>query len=225
MPPRQTGNEGHRERLRRRFLESPHSIPTYEVVELLLTQVLPRVDTKPLARELLARFGSVPGILDAHPAELEAVPGVGTALKGHLILIREIIARYTEETVKKKKAVTLQDIGQLARSRLAAFPHEELWVALLDNGNRLLTFEKVCSGSVNQVMISARDVIELALKHKASAVVLLHNHPGGSGPSILDIEATHKLVQAVGAVGIRFVDHLIVRDGKIYSLTQDYVLG
>lgn len=224
MASRESGSAGHRARLRRRFLASPRSMPTYEVLELLLAQVLPRVDTKPLARELLDRFGSLPGVLDAHPAERSTVSGVGPALEAHLTLVREIIARYLEGTVKKRKAVTLYDVGQIGRSRLAGCPREEVWAALLDNGNRLLTFEKVCSGSVDQVFISPRDVVELALTHKASAVVLLHNHPGGSGPSTLDIEATRHLRQAVTAVGIRFVDHLILRDGEIYSLTQDHLL-
>ena len=216
---------GHRARLRARFLESPHNLPTYELLELALGYVHLRGDTKPLAKELMERFGGLTGVLDAHPAERQAVPGAGPALEVFLILLREIIARYFEEAVKKKKPVSLSDIGHLGRCVLAGCPHEEVWAALLDNGNRLLTFERLHTGSVDQVWISPRDVVELTLKYKASGLILLHNHPGGSTkPSTLDMEVTNRLRQAMKSVGLRLVDHLILADGCCYSLKSEHLL-
>ncbi|HJA08824.1 MAG TPA: DNA repair protein RadC [Candidatus Mailhella merdigallinarum] len=217
---------GHRARLRKRFLNDPHNVYAYEMMELLLGYVIRRGDTKPLAKELVERFGGIAGLLDAHPAERNAVPGLGPSTEAFLTLLREIIARYFEEAVKKKTAVTLNDIGQLGRCRLAGCPHEEVWAALLDNGNRLLTFERIHTGSVDQVLISPREAVELTLKYKASALVLLHNHPGGSSrPSTLDTETTNRLRQAMKAVGLRLLDHLILADGQCYSLTTDNLLA
>lgn len=221
-----TYHEGHRSRVRKRIMDDSYIIPDYEVVEQWLGYLNKRKDTKPLAKELLDRFGGIAGILDAHPTELKAIKGVGPAFLAFLTVQREIIARYFEEEVKKKKTMTLDDIGELARCHLAGSTREEVWAALLDNGNRLLTFERVNTGSVNHVLISPREAVELTLKHKASGLVLVHNHPGGNArPSTLDVETTNRLSQAMAAVGLRFEDHLIFADGAYYSLTRDRLLG
>lgn len=217
--------DGHRARLRKRFLDDPHNAYGYEMMELLLGYVIRRGDTKPLAKELVKRFGGIAGLLDAHPTERRAIPGLGPSTEAFLVLLREIIARYFEEVVKEKKAVTPTDIAQLARCRLAGCPHEEVWAAVLDNGNRLLTFERIHTGSVDRVLISPREAVELTLKYKASALVLVHNHPGGnSRPSILDTETTNHLRQAMKVVGLRLLDHLILADGRCYSLLADNLL-
>lgn len=218
-------NAGHRQRLIKRFLAAPERMETYEVLEILLTKVFPRGDIKPLAKELLARFGGLSGILNAKPAELLAINGAGPAVVSMMILVREIIARCSEEIVREKKVVSMNDIADMARCRLSGAPAEEVWVATLDNGNRLLTFEMVRAGSVDQAHFSPRDLVEIAFARKASGVVLVHNHPGGSGPSPCDIETTNKLKHAVELIGLRFVDHLIVHDGEVFSLTQDHLLG
>lgn len=218
-------NAGHRQRVTKRFLEAPERMESYEVLELLLAKAFPRGDTKPLAKDLLARFGSLAGVLDAHPAELLTVSGVGPAVLSMTVLIREIIARYSEEKVRKKKVVTVFDVADMARCRLSGASGEEVWAAMLDNGNRLLTFEKIRTGSVDHVLFSPRDLVEIAFARKASGIVLVHNHPGGSGPSTLDVETTKKLKHTVELVDLRFIDHLIVHDGEVYSLTQDHLLG
>ncbi len=224
--PEKPHHSGHRARLRARVLADPRLAYDYELLELLLGYVFLRKDTKPLAKELLDRFGGIAGLLDAHPTELAATPGAGPSLEAYIKLLREIIARYFEEAVRKKRAVTMEDIGELARCRLAGCPREEVWAALLDNGNRLLSFEKINTGSVNHVLISPREAVELTLARKASGLVLVHNHPGGSVlPSSLDLETTQRLRQVMAAVGLRFLDHLILADGAWYSLTKDRLLG
>ena len=210
---------GHRSRLRSRVLPEPELAPAYEILELLLGYVYRRKDTKPLARELLRRFGGISGVLDAHPAELLDVEGVGESLETFRILFREVMSRYLEEKIKQKPGVLPDDLASLARCRLNPFS-EEVWAALLDNGNRLLTFTRIRSGSVNQVLALPRDVAEIALRHKAAGLILVHNHPGGGEPSLPDKEATHCLRQALAAVGLRLVDHLVLADGKCYSIGQ-----
>jgi DNA repair protein RadC len=217
---------GHRSRLRDRVILDPAGAPAYELVELLLGYVYLRRDTKPLAKELLERFDGISGLFHARPEELRGVEGAGPALERFLALLKEVMARFLEENAGKKRAVSLEEVGELARCRLAGCAREEVWAALLDNGNRLLTFIRVHPGSAEQVLISPRDAVEITLGHKASGLILVHNHPGGeSFPSPRDRETTHRLRQAMAAVGLRFVDHLILADGKYYSMAQDRLLS
>ena len=218
--------EGHRARLRARILNDPYNTCSYELLELLLGYVHLRSDTKILAKVLLEKYGSIRGLLASHPAERHDIPGCGPATETFLTLLREIIARYFMETVKCKKSVTIGDIAQLGMARLAELPHEEVWVALLDNGNRLLTFERVNKGTVGQVLLSTRDAVEITLKYKATGLIVLHNHPGGAlRPSTLDTENTFVLCQALETIGLRLIDHLILADGKCYSMMQEKLLG
>ena len=218
--------EGHRARLRARIMKDPRGAYTYELLESLLGYVHLRSDTKGLAKALLDKYGGIRGLLGAHPAELHDIPGCGPATETFLTLLREIIARYFTEAVKSRKSVTLSDIAQLGMAMLAGLPHEEVWVALLDNGNRLLTFERVNKGSVGHVLLTARDAVEITLKYKATGLVVLHNHPGGAlKPSTLDTESTLMLCQALEAIELRLIDHLILADGKCYSMMQEKLLG
>ena len=109
---------GHRQRLRERILKNPHEAQSYELLELLLGYVNKRCDTKPLAKDLLKHFGSLWGILNAHPTELETIHGVGESSKIFFILLRELVARYFAEPIKEKKSVNLDDIAMLARCML-----------------------------------------------------------------------------------------------------------
>lgn len=122
--------------------------------------------------------------------------------------------------------MTVNEIAQLGMSVLGGLPHEEVWAALLDNGNRLLTFERVNKGSVGQVLLSTRDAVEITLKYKATGLIVLHNHPGGSlRPSTLDTESTFMLCQALETMDLRLIDHLILADGRCYSMMQEKLLG
>lgn len=218
--------EGHRARLRARVLKDPQSAYSYELLELMLGYVHRRSDTKVLAKALMEKYGSIRGLLASHPAERHGIAGCGPATETFLTLLREIIARYFTEAVKCKKSVTVGDIAQLGMAMLAGLPHEEVWVALLDNGNRLLTFERVSKGTVGQVLLSPRDAVEITLKCKATGLIVLHNHPGGAlRPSTLDTESTLMLCQALEAIGLRLLDHLILADGKCYSMMQEKLLG
>lgn len=218
--------EGHRARLRARILKDPHSAYSYELLESLLGYVHLRSDTKILAKTLLEKYGGIRGLLASHPTERHNIPGCGPATETFLTLLREIIVRYFTEAVKGRKSVTVNEIAQLGMSVLGGLPHEEVWAALLDNGNRLLTFERVNKGSVGQVLLSTRDAVEITLKYKATGLIVLHNHPGGSlRPSTLDTESTFMLCQALETMDLRLIDHLILADGRCYSMMQEKLLG
>ncbi len=217
---------GHRKRLRDRLMAGSHTLAEYEVLELLLGHVLLRQDTKPLAKELLRRFGSLRGVLDARTQELTAVPGFGPALEAYWTLLREVMARYAESPARwRTELCSPRAVAQMARMRLAARAHEEFWVAYLDTQNRLIAWEMASKGSVHTVPLYPRDVMARALALKAASLILVHNHPGGSPkPSGADVDLTKKVQAAGNALGIRLTDHVIVTDDVCYSLLEDCII-
>lgn len=217
---------GHRKRLRERLDTAGHALADYEVLELLLGSVILRRDTKPLAKELLQRFGSLRGALDARPQELIAVPGFGPALLAYWKLLREVMARYAEAPARwRTELCSPQAVAGMAKVRLAACEHEEVWVAYLDTRNRLLSWEMTARGSVHTVPLYPRDVMARALELKASGLILVHNHPGGSPtPSGADLDLTKKIQAAGNPLGIRLTDHVIVTDDACYSMVEDCII-
>lgn len=213
---------GHRDRLRARLASASHALADYEVLELLLGHVLLRKDTKPLAKELLARFGSIRGVLDAKPQELTDVPGFGPGLENYWRLLRETMARYAEAPARERISLcSPKAVAAFARVRLARHEHEEFWVAYLDTQNNLLRWEMAAMGSVAGAPLYARDVIARALALKASSLILVHNHPGGNpAPSGADLDLTEKLREAAMHMGIRMTDHVIVTDNHCYSCAE-----
>lgn len=217
---------GHRQRLRERLRRDPSALYEYEVLELLLGSVILRRDTKPLAKELLARFGSLRGVLDARPAELQAVKGFGPSLADFWLLLREMLARHAEGPLREREVLsTPAAVATMARARLAGIPHEEVWLALLDGQNRLIGWERLTRGTVNASAVYPREVVEMALRFKASGLILVHNHPGGNPtPSAPDLEITRQLARSAQAVNITLLDHVIVTDDDCYSLKNDGLL-
>jgi DNA repair protein RadC len=210
---------GHRQRLREKLLAEPKALADYELLELLLGQVLPRRDTKPLAKELLARFGSLRAVLTARPEALREVPGFGESLTGHWALLAEVFARLGEAPVREKQVFSGPEVvAEAARARIGHLGVEEFWVALVDNKNRLMAWERVGRGTVDETAVYPREVLALALKHQASGVILAHNHPGGDpAPSVQDRELTRRIHRAAQELGLRVLDHLIVTDSRHFS--------
>ena len=210
---------GHRQRQRGKLLAEPKALADYELLELLLGQVLPRRDTKPLAKELVARFGSLREVIQAAPEELLAVKGFGESLAGHWALLREVFARLGESQVREKQVFSGPEVvAEAARARIGHLKVEEFWVALVDNKNRLMAWERVGRGTVDQTTVYPREVLALALKHQASGVILAHNHPGGDPqPSQADLELTRRINRAAQELGLRVLDHLVVAEGGHFS--------
>jgi DNA repair protein RadC len=210
---------GHRQRLREKLLAEPKALADYELLELLLGQVLPRRDTKPLAKELVTRFGSLRDVLQAMPEELCAIKGFGETLAGHWALLREVFARVSEAPVRQREVFSGPEVvAAAARARSGHLRVEECWVALVDNKNRLIAWERVGLGTVDQSTVYPREVLALALKHSASGVILAHNHPGGDPkPSQTDLDLTRRISRAAQELGLRVLDHLVVTEGSHFS--------
>lgn len=207
---------GHRDRLRERAATALTALPDYELLEMQLFRSIPRGDVKPLAKALMARFGSLAGVLAASPAELKTVAGVGEAVTLDLKLLQEMTLRIGRQAVAKRTVITswsqLLDYVKIA---LAHEAREQFRVIFLDKKNQLIADEVMNHGTVDHAPVYPREVMRRALELSASAVILVHNHPSGDPtPSSADIEMTRQVVEAGRALRISIHDHLVVgRDG------------
>ena len=207
---------GHRERLRDRFLDrGGEALADYEMIELLLFQALPRRDTKPVARALIARFGSYAGVLRAPPRELLEVDGVGRAAAAAIRVVAEAATRLArEETLGGELLDSWDRLVAYLRIRLAHEKTECFRVLFLDTKNRLIGDEELHRGTVNHTPVYPREVMKRALELAATAVIMVHNHPSGDpSPSRADIKMTLQLRQLGQGLGIALHDHVIVARG------------
>jgi DNA repair protein RadC len=214
---------GHRRRLKDRLMENPRALADYEVLELVLGYVNVRRDNKPLAKELLRRFGSLRGALSARMEELRDVPGFGPGAEEFINLWREAWARFHEQPLRDRVVFNSPEIvAEMARARIGIREHEEFWMALVDTKNRLIGWEQVSKGTVDQAAVYPREVLSVALRHKASGMILVHNHPGADPrPSAQDVEFTRRIKSAAREVDIRVLDHLVVTENRFYSFQSE----
>lgn len=217
---------GHRERLRERLRRDARQLADYEILELLLGYVIRRGDTKPLAKELLSRRKTLRELFLADPSELRQIEGFGPASEDFVLLVRELWARMHEAPVTQRTVIqSPQDVAELAKARLGPSRREEFWVAMVDNKNRLLAWERLGQGTVDQAAVFPREIFGRALELKASGLVLVHNHPGGDPrPSSQDVELTRRMTRIAADLGVRVLDHLVVTDRASFSFQQEGML-
>jgi DNA repair protein RadC len=213
---------GHRQRLKDRFLRESRGLADYELLELLLGYGLPRKDTKPLAKSLLDRFGSLRGLLTAKPHELREVDGFGAGLEVFWKVWREFWARAHEDGLRSRESLhSPQEVVELARARIGFEARESFWTVLVDNKNRVLGFQQIGQGTVDQAPVYPREILAAALERQASGLILVHNHPGGDPePSSQDVDFTRRIHALGQELGIRVLDHIIVAEDADYSFQQ-----
>ena len=211
---------GHRQRLREKFDASDcDALPDYELLELVLTYAIPRRDVKPLAKELLARYHSFPGVLDAAPEELATFSGLGQNTATLLKLIRVANIRYLARKMESLPLLNSPEhFASYARTRLGGESSEVTLVFYLNSQHRLIFCDTPGTGSTDSVTIYPSEVARKALLCGASEVVICHNHPGGNcGPSKEDDAITHATTHALQPLGIKLLDHVIVTRFGYYS--------
>jgi DNA repair protein RadC len=216
---------GHRQRLRDRFLKSGlEGFAPHEVVELILTLAVPRRDVKEWAKALLERFGSLRGILDAPLEQLREVKGIGDMTPVALRIIRETANLYLQQAAEQRESLADPEVlYYFWRTKIGALPHEVFQVGYLDSGYRLQRggIETIEEGIADRATVYPRRVIEAALRRKAAAVVLAHNHPNGNvQPSEQDKLLTRALVLAATTVQIKILDHLIISPDDVFSFRK-----
>lgn len=221
-------HEGHRRRLKERFLkEGLDSFEKHQVLELLLFFSIPRKDTNEIAHELLNKYGSLSGVFEADPKDLANTPGIGESSALLLALIPDLSRRYFNDKWRDKPELNSSTkAGQYAVTLFSGRPYEVFYIISLDAQNRVNYAQVVHEGTINEAPVYPRLIVEAALRHKANSVILAHNHPGGSlNPSRADIEATNRIKTALEAISISVVDHIIVCGGKYVSFAERGLLS
>jgi len=211
---------GHRQRLRERFKKNGlDGLHEYEFIELLLTYAIPRRDVKPLAKALIEHWGGITGIFDASIDELTACTGIGERTAVLIKLLKEGSALYLKTRVKNKEFLgSPQDVLNFCHYTLSGEKNEKFMVIYLSAKNEVIDSEILEEGTVNQTAVYPRKVIEGALRHKASALIFVHNHPSGDpSPSQTDRLLTDALVRAASAIEITVHDHIIIGRNKHFS--------
>ncbi len=218
---------GHRERLRKRFLKSgAEGFHDYEILELLLTYSIPRVDVKPLAKKLLGHFGSLSRVFDASRKEIEEIQGLGSASVTLIKLVKGVGSKYLAEKMEDKDFLSCPSaVFEFSRFELEGRSHEAFMVIYLNTKNKVIHHEILQEGDVDTVAVYPRRVVESALSHHSSGLILAHNHPSGNPiPSEEDKRLTKDIASASSTLSIRVLDHVIVGKDTYFSFAEHNLL-
>lgn len=211
--PPDTDNDGHRDRLRERFLKAgAEGIADYELLELILFRALPRRDVKPIAKDLLRRFGSVAEVLTAPASQLAEIKGLGPSAITDFKIVQAAAQQLVRGSVAKGPLLnSWTAVVDYCRVRMAFVEREEFRVLFLDKRSALKAEELMGTGTVDHTPVYIREVIKRALELGATALILVHNHPSGDPtPSEADVVLTRQIVALAKAMGIEVHDHLIM---------------
>jgi DNA repair protein RadC len=218
---------GHRKRLKERYEKAGmEGLQDYEILELLLFYAIPQGDVKARAKELLKRFGSLKGVLDVDLKALREVPGIGEHSSLFFRVVRDVRTLYLRQGAELKDQISsTKELIDYCLASMGGLKDEHFAVIYLNARNRIIQVETIQEGIVNQAVVYPRKVLEKALKHKASAVILVHNHPSGHvRPSDADIRLTRVLQDAARVMDIVLHDHLIVGENRFFSFREEGIL-
>ncbi len=217
-------HNGHRNRLRKRFrAEGLDGFNDHNALELLLFYAIPRQDVNPIAHELISRFGSFANVCDASAEELMKVNGIGESAALFLKLIPSASRYYGVSKLKNERFVsTIEEAGSYLLPRFIGLRNEAVYLMCLDVKGKILDCRMVFEGSVNSAAISIRKIVETALAFNSTSVIIAHNHVSGIAlPSKEDEVTTRRLRDALSAVGIKLVDHIIIAEDDYVSMVSD----
>ena len=217
-------HDGHREKMRRRFLSGGlEQFADHEALELLLYYAIPRRDTNPIAHALIDRYGSLSAVLAAPVEDLQKVEGIGESAAILLKLVPRLCAKARLADADRQELVlnTASRAGAYLLERFYGEQNEVIYQLCLDRKGKLLACKKLGEGSIASAALDVRKLVENAILNSASFVVLAHNHPSGLAvPSPEDIQTTRRISQALKAVDIVLADHIIVADDDYVSIAM-----
>lgn len=222
--PRQAGlskaeapHAGHRQRLKDRFVAGGEdAVPDYELLELILFSAIPRRDTKPIAKQLIERFGTFAEVISAPRERLTEVPGVSDAAVLQFKLVRAGALRLMRQDIMRRPVLGSWDaVLDYCRAAMGFEAREQFRILFLDKRNRLIADEMQQEGTVDHTPVYVREVVKRALELSSTALILVHNHPSGDPtPSRADLDMTRRIIDVAKPLGIAIHDHIIVgRDG------------
>ena len=218
-----SNHDGHRSRLRSRFLKYGLEVfEEHEALELLLFYALPRRDTNSLAHELLARFGSLKNIFDADAADIARIKGIGENAAVLIKLQSELARKYWLSDIEEHTMLSsIQSAIEYASLLLRGKTKEELYVVCLDPHFRVRHTDRLSRGSATETPVYVRQITETVIRTGAEKILLTHNHPGGSAhPSKKDLLITEQVVAAMDAISVSLLDHIIIGEHEAFSFSE-----
>ena len=224
-----SAHDGHRKRLRSKLLSSQFDyLCQHELLELLTFYSIPRRDTNELAHTILNYYGNnFSAVFEAGPGEIAKIPGVGENTAALIALVRCIIRELEKEKLKELQVLsTTEEIGEYVTCLFSGHRNEVFYAIFLNNNNKVIAYTKITEGSVNEITVEPRKIVEEALKFpKTKQVILAHNHPSGNiVPSGADMDTTRLITRALNALDIRVKDHLVVAGHQYYSFLENELL-
>lgn len=217
--------EGHRERLRKKYLQGGYfAFHEYEVLELLLTYVIPRKDTKPIAKDLIEKFGSLDEVVTASIEELCSISGI----KENSAIFVKLLGDLSKNLYKgeiRKEGIQLKDKNSLIRylrSEIGFSSREEFRVIFLNNYNMLVGSETLFIGTIDKSAVYPREIVEKVLYYKAKGIIFAHNHPSGNlRPSKQDIQITEHMQEALDLIDVKLLEHIIITQDGYFSFLEE----
>ncbi|GAA4112687.1 DNA repair protein RadC [Aminobacter aganoensis] len=212
---------GHRDRLRERFSTAGgETLADYELLELLLFRLIPRSDTKPVAKALLARFGTLAEVLGAPAHLLQEVKGIGPSVALDLKIVAAAARRLARGEISRREVLSSwNQVLDYCRASMAFEAREQFRILFLDKKNVLIADEVQQTGTVDHTPVYPREVIKRALELSATAIILVHNHPSGDPtPSRADIDMTRTIIDTAKPLGIAVHDHIIIGKNGLASM-------
>ena len=223
--------KGHRERVRKKFLENGfNGLEDYEVLELLLFYVIPRKDTKAIAKELIKRFKTLANVLKADTLELKTVNGLGDVAITFLKMIGALPARIYKDELKnqklikdeKNKITDKEVLLSFLRNKIGYEDVEKFYVIYLSSSNEVIAFEESSSGTLDRSSIYPREIYKRVIMENAKSIIIAHNHPSGNTcPSKCDIDITNEIAKGLKNFGALLLEHIIITRDSYFSFLEE----
>lgn len=217
-------HEGHRQRLRENVLKNGlENMQQHNVLEYVLSFVVPRKDTNVLAHNLIRKFGSFKAVLHSSPKELQTVKGVGNVVAVYLSTLKDIINYYNKNDAKNNfKIINSFDTAYFFKQLFSGLKQEEFYVACVNNHGQISHFQKLSLGADNNVTVKIKDILNILNKHLCTNFIVSHNHPAGeSKPSKNDISFTKTLYISARLAGYTLIDHVIIGEQCFFSFRDE----
>jgi len=216
-------HDGHRQRLKQRFLDSGLAgFPDHNILELLLFYTIPRRDTNELAHTLINTFGSLSAVFDASFEDLIKVDGIGENTASLIKMIPPLYGKYMEDKLSKCTEITsTEDAGKYLVAKYIGVKNETVMLLCIDNKGCVINCDTLSEGSLTMTEIAGRKVVETALKNNATSVILSHNHPGGLAvPSSADVDVTRSMRAVLKSIDVKLRDHIIIANDEYFSMAD-----
>ena len=227
--------KGHRERVRKKFLENGfNGLEDYEILELLLFYVIPRKDTKAIAKELIKKFKTLANVLKADTLELKTIDGLGDAAITFLKMMGALPEKIYENELKNKKLfkennsenkykITDKEfLLTFLRNKIGYKNVEKFYVIYLSSSNEVLAFEESSSGTLDRSSIYPREIYKRVIMENAKSIIIAHNHPSGNiSPSKCDIDITNEIAKGLKNFGALLIEHIIITRDSYFSFLEE----